>query len=191
MDFRTGEWSVLCTSSSRRSTWTLPSYWQHLSGTECKPEHCEVQFHLHSQQARLLTCGTTCQLTPAKARPGQISSSESAAGVSFSLVKAGGLQNNDAVEDLLIARADTNYAPAGFEPPLCVAIRHRMGEIAKTLLTYTADMTVRGHLPPGSAEDGILGPTVADISAGDRAMLLLLRAHHRSHTAHCPIEEVE
>ena len=53
-----------------------------------------------------------------------------------------GLQNNNAVEDLLIARADMNYAPAGLEPPLCVAIRHRMGDIAKTLLTYTADVTV-------------------------------------------------
>ena len=55
------------------------------------------------------------------------------------LLYAVGSQNNDAVEDLLIARADVNYAPAGLESPLCVAIRHRMGEIAKTLLTYTAD----------------------------------------------------
>ena len=55
------------------------------------------------------------------------------------LLYAVGLQNNYAVEYLLIARADANYAPAGLEPPLCVAIRHRMGEIAKTLLTYTAD----------------------------------------------------
>ena len=46
-----------------------------------------------------------------------------------------GLENNDAVEDLLIARADANHAPTGLEPPLCVAIRHRMGDIAKTLLT--------------------------------------------------------
>ena len=51
------------------------------------------------------------------------------------LLYAVGLQNNAAVEDLLIARAEVNYAPVGFEPPLCVAIRHRMVEIAKTLLT--------------------------------------------------------
>ena len=66
-----------------------------------------------------------------------------------------------------------------------------MGKIAKTLLTNTADITVPGHLLPGSAEDGTLGPTVTDLAAGDRALLLLLRAHQRSHTAHCPIEEVE
>ena len=52
------------------------------------------------------------------------------------LLYAVGLQNNDAVEDLLIARADVNYAPARCEPPLCVAIRHRRGDIAKTLLTH-------------------------------------------------------
>ena len=51
------------------------------------------------------------------------------------LLYAVGLQDNEAVEDLLIAGADVDYAPAGFEPPLCVALRHRMGNIAKTLLT--------------------------------------------------------
>ena len=50
------------------------------------------------------------------------------------LLYAVGLHNNEAVEDLLIARADVNYAPTGLEPPLCVAIRHRMGDVAKTLL---------------------------------------------------------
>ena len=62
-----------------------------------------------------------------------------------------------------------DYAPAGFEPPLCVAIGHRMGEIAKTPLTYTANIRVRGHLSPGLAEDSTLGPTVTDLAAGDRA----------------------
>ena len=71
-----------------------------------------------------------------------------------------GSQNNDAVEELLIARADVNYAPAELEPPLCVVIGHRMGEIAKTLLTYKADVTVRGHPPCGSVDDDTLGPTV-------------------------------
>ena len=90
------------------------------------------------------------------------------------LLYAVGLQNNDAVEDLL-----------------CVAIRHRMGQIAKTLLTCMADVTVRGHLPPGSVEDGSLGPTVTDLASEDRALLLLLRAHQRLHTAHCDIEEAD
>ena len=107
------------------------------------------------------------------------------------LLYAVGLQNNDAVEDLLIARAEVNYAPAGFEPPLCVAIRHRMGDIAKTLLTYTADVTVRGHPPCGSVEDGNLGPTVTDLASDDRALHSLLRAHQMSHTANREIEEIE
>ena len=107
------------------------------------------------------------------------------------LLYAVGLQNNDAVEDLLIARADANHAPTGLEPPLCVAIRHRMGDIAKTLLTYMADVTVRGHLPPGTVEDGTLGPTVTDLASEDRALLLLLRAHQQLHTAHCDIEEAD
>ena len=101
-----------------------------------------------------------------------------------------GLQNNDAV-DLLTARADANHARTGFEPPLCVAIRHRMGEIAKTLLTYMANVTVRGHLPLGSVEDGSLGPTVTDLASEDRALLLLLRAHQSLDTAYCDIEEAD
>ena len=92
-----------------------------------------------------------------------------------------GLYNNDALKDLLIARADVNYAPAGLEPPLCVAIRHRMGEVGKTLLTYVAEVAVRGHSPLGSMGHDTLGPTVTDLASGDRALLLLLRAHQRSH----------
>ena len=106
------------------------------------------------------------------------------------LLYAVGLQNDEAVEDLLIARADVNHAPARLEPPLCVAIRHRMEEIAKTLLTYTADVTVRGHPPCGSVEDDTLGPTVTDLASDDRALHLLLRAHQRSHTAQSEIEEI-
>ena len=61
-----------------------------------------------------------------------------------------------------------------------MAIRHRMGEIAKTPLTYTADVTDRGHLHPGTAEDDTLGPTVTELASGERALLLLLRAHQRA-----------
>ena len=77
----------------------------------------------------------------------------------------------------------------GLNLQLCVAIRHRMGEVAKTLLTYTADVAVRGHPPPESMEDDTLGPTVTDLASEDRALLLLLRVHQKSHTAHCEIEE--
>ena len=107
------------------------------------------------------------------------------------LLYAVGLQNNDAVEDLLIARANANYAPAGFEPPLCVAIRHRMGEVAKMLLTYMADVAVRGHPSLGTQENGSLGPTVTELASEDRTLLLLLRAHQSLHTAHCDIEEAD
>ena len=107
------------------------------------------------------------------------------------LLYAVGLQNYDAVEDLLIARADVNYAPARFEPPLCVAIRHRMGDIAKPLLTYKADVTVRGHLPCGSiTTDSNPGPTVTELASDDRVLHSLLRAHQTSHTAHRGIEEI-
>ena len=61
------------------------------------------------------------------------------------LLYAVGLQDKEAVEDLLIAGVDVNHAPAGLEPPLCVGVRYRMGSIAKTLLVYQADVTVRGH----------------------------------------------
>ena len=57
--------------------------------------------------------------------------------------------------------------------------------------SYTADVTVRGQLPPGSSEDGSLGPTVIDLASEDRALLLLLRAHQRLHTAQCDIEEAD
>ena len=57
--------------------------------------------------------------------------------------------------------------PGGLEPPLCVAICHRMGEIAKTLLTYTEDVTVRRHPPGGSAEHDTHGPTVTDLASDD------------------------
>ena len=45
--------------------------------------------------------------------------------------------------------------------------------------------------PPGSGEDGSLGPTVTDLASEDRALLLLLRANQRLHTAHIDIEEAD
>ena len=59
------------------------------------------------------------------------------------------------------------------------------------LLTYTADVAVRGHPPLGSGEDDTLGPTVTDLASEDRALLLLLRAHQRSHPARCEVEEAD
>ena len=99
------------------------------------------------------------------------------------LLYAVGLQNNDAVEDLLIARADANHAPAGFEPPLCVAIRHRMGEIAKTLLTYMATPRVGRRWLPWSHSDRSC--------FGRQSVASSVAAHQRLHTAHCEIEEAD
>ena len=90
------------------------------------------------------------------------------------LLYAVGLQNKEAVEDLLIARANVNYAPTGLEPRLCVAVRHRMGEVAKTLLSYLADVEARGY-PAGT--DGEVGPTATELAAADSMLLQLLRAH--------------
>ena len=78
-------------------------------------------------------------------------------------------------------------------PPLCVAVRHRMGNIAKTLLTYKADGTVRGHPPGGSVEEdgNPLGPMVTELASDDTVLHGLLMAHQTPHTAHRVIEEVD
>ena len=107
------------------------------------------------------------------------------------LLYAVGLHNNEAVEDLLIARADVNYAPSEFEPPLCVAIRHRMGDVAKTLLSYMADVTVRGHPSPESQAKGDVGPTATELASEDRTLLHLLQAHASWHTSRRDIEEAD
>ena len=107
------------------------------------------------------------------------------------LLYAVGLHNNQAVEDLLIARADVNFAPAEFEPPLCVAIRHRMGDVAKTLLSYMADVTVRGHPSIESQATGDVGPTATELASEDRTLHHLLRAHTSWHTGLRDIEEAD
>ena len=105
------------------------------------------------------------------------------------LLYAVGLQNKEAVEDLLVARADVNYAPTGFEPPLCVAVRHRMGEVAKTLLSYLADVDVRGHPTAQSQTNGDVGPTATELASEDNTLLQLLRAHTSWRTGLLNIEE--
>ena len=90
------------------------------------------------------------------------------------LLYAIGLSDKEAVEDLLMARANIDYAPTGLEPPLCVAARHRMGEIAKVLLSYRADVEARGH---SAGPDSEVGPTAAEVAAEDCALSQLLRAH--------------
>ena len=104
------------------------------------------------------------------------------------LLYAVGFQNKEAVEDLLMARANVNYAPAGFEPPLCVAVRHRMGEVAKTLLSYLADVEARGH-PAGT--DCEVGPTATELASEDSTLLQLLRAHTSWRTGLLNIEEAD
>ena len=107
------------------------------------------------------------------------------------LLYAVGLHNKEAVEDLLIARADVNYAPTGFEPPLCVAIRHRMGDVAKTLLSYMADVEVRGHPSCQSQANGDVGPTATELASEDSTLLQLLRAHTSWRTGLLDIEEAD
>ena len=101
------------------------------------------------------------------------------------------LHNKDAVEDLLVARADVNYAPSGFEPPLCVAIRHRMGDVAKTLLSYLADVEVRGHPTCQSQANGDDGPTAIELASEDSTLLQLLRAHTSWRTGLPNVEEAD
>ena len=48
-----------------------------------------------------------------------------------------------------------------------MAIRHRMGEVAKTLLSYIADVAVRGHPSFGSQENGDVGSTVTELASED------------------------
>ena len=84
-----------------------------------------------------------------------------------------------------------NYAPSEFEPPLCVAIRHRMGDVVKTLLSYMADVTVRGHSSADSQANGDVGPTATELASEDRTLLHLLRAHASWHTSCCDIEEAD
>ena len=104
------------------------------------------------------------------------------------LLYAVGFQDKEAVEDLLMARANVNYAPAGFEPPLCVAVRHRMGEVAKTLLSYLADVEARGH--PVDTESEV-GPTATELASEDSTLLQLLRAHTSWRTGLLNIEEAD
>ena len=49
-----------------------------------------------------------------------------------------------------------------------------MGEVAKTLLSYLADVEARGH-PAGT--DCEVGPTATELAAADSMLLQLLRAH--------------
>ena len=65
-----------------------------------------------------------------------------------------------------------------------------MEKIAKTLLTYMADVTVRGHPPSGSVEDDTSGATVTDL-ADDKALHLLLRAHQSSYIAYGKMQETD
>ena len=85
-----------------------------------------------------------------------------------------------------MARANLNYAPAGLEPPLSMAVRHRMGEVAKTLLSYLADVEARGH-PAGA--DCEVGPTATELASEDGMLLQLLRAPTSWRTGLRNIEE--
>ena len=79
-------------------------------------------------------------------------------------------------------------APTGLEPPLCVAVRHRMGEIAKVLLTYHADVEARGH---PTCPDSEVGPTATELAAEDCALSQLFRARFSWRTDLLNIEEAD
>ena len=104
------------------------------------------------------------------------------------LLYAIGIQDKEAVEDLLIAKANADCAPVGLEPPLCVAVRHRMGDIAKVLLSYHADVEARS-LPTGPGSD--FGPTATELAAEDPALAQLFRAHASWRTRILDIEEAD
>ena len=80
------------------------------------------------------------------------------------LLFAVGSNDHESVEDLLIA-----FTPWGREPPICVAVRHRIREVTRTLLHYRADLTARGFSvpPPGCEASRYEGPTLTELSAGD------------------------
>ena len=104
------------------------------------------------------------------------------------LLYAIGIQDKEAVQDLLIARANADCAPIGLEPPLCVAVRHRMGDIAKVLLSYHADVEARSQ-PTGPASE--FGPTATELAAADPALAQLFRAHSSWRTRILDIEEAD
>ena len=104
------------------------------------------------------------------------------------LLYAIGIQDKEAVEDLLMARASADCAPIGLEPPLCVAVRHRMGDIAKVLLSYHADVEARSQ--PAGPDSG-LGPTATDLAAEDPELAQLFRTHFRWRTGLLDIEEAD
>ena len=83
---------------------------------------------------------------------------------------------------------NVDYAPTGLEPPLCVAVRHRMGEIAKTLLSYHEDVAARGH-PTGPARE--VGPTATELASEDSPLSQLLRAHTSWRTGLLNVEEAD
>ena len=69
-----------------------------------------------------------------------------------------------------------------------LAVRHRMGEIAKTLLSYYADVETRGH-PTGPDREA--GPAAIELASEDSALSQLLRAHISWRTGLLNIEEAD
>ena len=90
--------------------------------------------------------------------------------------------DKEAVEDLLIARANADCAPIGLEPPLCVAVRHRMGDIAKVLLSYHADVGVRSQPTCPNSEIGSRATeSAAEDPASGHAVPRMISGSQKSH----------
>ena len=68
-----------------------------------------------------------------------------------------------------------------------------MGSIAKTLLTYNADVTVRGHPPVGPVDEegNPMDPTLTELASDDRVLHGLLMDYQMLHTAPRVKEEVD
>ena len=64
-----------------------------------------------------------------------------------------------------------------------------MGDVAKTLLSYLADVEIRGHPACQSQAIGDVGPTATELASEDCTLLQLLRAHTSWHTSLLNIEE--
>ena len=66
-----------------------------------------------------------------------------------------------------------------------------MGEVAKTLLSYLADVDARGHPTCQSQTNGDVGPTATELALEDNTLLQLLRAHTSWRTGLLNIEEAD
>ena len=93
--------------------------------------------------------------------------------------------------DLLIAGADVNHAPAGSEPPLCVAVTAWEVSLKHFSLTRLTQRYETTHRLPADEEGNLMGPTLTELASNDRVLHGLLMAYQTPYTTHRVIEEVD